>query len=139
MNATATPLNIPPLPSGETGINLVWIHWQASFRPSKADLLSEYVDPREEEHMKLTPKMVQPPAPKKSHKRKVSDISMETALTEAESDYSFLDECFKIPLHDWPSMNSPLARCAWTKVRKRLMIKLSCGLIAIEDEEQQQD
>jgi hypothetical protein len=112
MNAIANPVNTTPLPSEETGVNLAWIHWQASFRPSKADLLSEYVDPREEEHMKLTPKMFQPPALKKTHKRKASDISMETALTEAESDYSFLDECFKIPLRDWPSINSPLARCA---------------------------
>lgn len=99
-------------PSESLGLNLAWIYWQASFRQSKADLLSEYVDPKEEEHMKLTPKNLSSDKTKKTHKRKASDISSETALTEAESDYSFLDECFKVPLKDWPTPQFPLARCA---------------------------
>lgn len=87
-----------------------WKYWESKFRASKADLLSEYVDPIEEEHMKLIP-VKNSSSTKKSHKRKASDMSTDTATTaamsEVESGHSFLEECFDIPIYN-NNDNDPL-------------------------------
>ena len=87
----------------------MWRHWEARFQKSKVDLLSEYVDPVEERHMQLDHPPVE--SSKKTHKRKSSDISTDTATTaamsETESDHSFLDQCFKVTLYN-NNDNDPL-------------------------------
>ena len=76
---------------------LTWKHAEAMFRPSKADLLSDYVDPAEEAHMELKPDDAKSLSLKR-HKRQNSDA---TDVTERITDFSFLtDDMFYSPDDD---------------------------------------
>ena len=67
---------------------LTWKYVESTFVPSKADLLSDYVDPAEEAHMELKPDDDKSIALKR-HKRQKSDA---TDVTEKITDFSFLTD-----------------------------------------------
>ena len=80
-----------------------WDYWQCTFKKSQTDLLSDYVNPKEEDHMNLT-----------RVKKTADDNNWGTTspndfvvfsvrdkcLIDTESTYSFLNECFDIILCD---------------------------------------
>jgi hypothetical protein len=93
MNNSTLTMTAPTAETMQSESNyLAWKRWEATFRPSQTDLLSEYVDPVEERHMELTPDDEISLAGK-MHKRKVSELS-----NAPNDDFSFLDECFDIAL-----------------------------------------
>jgi len=80
----------------------VWqYHVAHNIRPSKADLLSDYVNPAEECHMELKPDDATSVALKAHHKRTNSNA---TDVTDVITDFGFLEDCFDYFDGDLPVM-----------------------------------